>query len=60
MLCLETLIKVYTYRLHKSHQGINDGNRVILITIAYDQRNKTEAILEKLVSTILDFDIYFP
>ena len=41
MLCLETLIKVYTYRLHKSHQGRSDGIRVILSTIAYDQRNKT-------------------
>ena len=41
MLCLETLIKVYTYRLHKSHQGRSDGIRVILNTIAYDQRNKT-------------------
>ena len=41
MLCLETLIKVYTYRLHKSHQGRSDGIRVILSTIACDQRNKT-------------------
>ena len=41
MLCLETLIKVYTYRLHKSHRGRSDGIRVILSTIAYDQRNKT-------------------
>ena len=41
MLCLETLIKVYTYRLHKSHQGRSDGIRVILSTIADDQRNKT-------------------
>ena len=41
MLCLETLIKVYTYRFHTSHQGRSDGIRVILNINAYDQRNKT-------------------
>ena len=41
MLCLETLIKVYTYRMHKSQQGRSDGIGVILNTIGYDQRNKT-------------------
>ena len=35
MLCLETFIKVYTYRLHKSPQGRSGGIRVILNTIAY-------------------------
>ena len=38
---METLIKVYAYRLHKSHQEDNWLNDFLLHTIAYDQRNQT-------------------
>ena len=41
MLCLDTVITLYAYCLHKNHQFSNNEIKALLNTIAYDQTNKT-------------------
>ena len=47
MLCLETLIKLIAYCLHKNHQFSNDEIKALLNTTAYDQTNKTALSLNE-------------